>query len=196
MKSTFLHSTKSEMKPSAQSAILCDVNDSDKLESERLWNVIHANSNIDTTLKAIIEVMLLGGLRVSEVLNIKWQNISNTGQIKYKSSKGSYDGFIYPVLYRSFWINCKLNRFVFPSSYNRFFLYREFKKIGISSENRFGTKNAVTHLFRKLKATDIFNIENDIDDVKEVLRHKNINSTKFYINENKVSIKTRNIVNK
>ena len=174
------HRVKPVLSPSAQSITLCDSRlPSDSLDS-LINSVIAPDSPKPVMIKAVIELMYLNGLRISEVLHIKGSDIAKNGVIKIHGSKGSFDRIAVSSIYKQFWISRRAAPHAIDETFSRFFFYREFKKIGISITNLNGNKNAVTHAFRHLLVTNAMSIDNDLATVAHHIGHKNSKNTKHY----------------
>lgn len=151
------------------------------------FGLISPANDTPVFLKAIIELMLLNGLRVSEVLNIKGADISASGIILVKGLKGSNNRFCSVSIYRDFWIKRRKIPETLGAVYSRFFLYREFKKLGISLLTNNSSKQAVTHAFRHMLVTGALSIEKDFTAAKNLVGHKSTKSTHHYDNTSKKS---------
>jgi len=66
---------------------------------------------------------------------------------------------------------------------NRYYVYREYKKYGISINFDNNTNNAVTHSLRYLllKMYDAEGI--GITDIQKEIGHKSVSNTKIYVNK-------------
>jgi len=66
------------------------------------------------------------------------------------------------------------------SDFNRFFVYRFFKKYSISLSIGNGRNKKVTHAFRHLVSKSMKDAGMSLEDNQQMLGHVNINSTKYY----------------
>jgi site-specific recombinase XerD len=179
----------SVINPTAQTTKLCTENKEVSPVINSLFNICSYDSETPILLKAIIELMINGGLRISEVLKISGKNIDSLGNIHIKASKGSQNRVVCVSLYKNFWLCKKKDMQQIGSIYSRFYFYREFKKLNINFNLSFGQKTAITHYFRKLSANEIYKHESDIKEVQSFLGHNNVNSSKYYINNEKTKEK-------
>lgn len=175
---------KSVPKPSAQTATLSqDFSNKQTPGSFFMYSVLK-NPELSRTDKAVIELMYLYGLRISEVLSIKSTDVSTIGHIKIRSKKGSNFRVITSLYFPSYWsLEFRLS---LPLSdyYSRFYFYRLFKKMGyyqkLSGHNNF----SVTHYFRHRLVTDLKSQGFSLQDIKDFLGHKSIKSTEYYYGKN------------
>lgn len=119
-------------------------------------------------------------LRISEVLSIRLCDVSSTGQVyvTIKKSGSKYvvtDTLIGRVMLKYKWL--QIEPFI---DYNRYYIYRIYRKLGIV-ELSSGEKNvAVTHAFRHKKAKEIRSETNDNNLVTQALHHNNSKSQIYY----------------
>lgn len=146
-----------------------------------------SRKDIPIDLKALIELMYFNALRISEVLNIAPYDIDNLGRITIKGSKNSHNKIVISPSHTDFFIRCKqLNTYPF-SIYDRFFIYRLFKKLGIYKSFDSYSKKAVTH---SLRFESIGNLQAGTITKEERARfvgHKNIKNTEHYEQKNRKS---------
>jgi site-specific recombinase XerD len=122
---------------------------------------------------------------VSEVLNISFSDILPSGHFYLHGSKGSRDRVYFCSTTSSYFSKCGRNGINPFDGYDRFFIYRTYKKFGIGSLNAPGAKSSVTHAFRHIIAEEIYENTKDMETVGDFLRHKSRNSTKYYVNDKK-----------
>lgn len=171
--------------PIAQTTKLC--NSSSRLEPEKLTRLgVDMYLQLrDFRLYAIYLIQSEYALRISEVLSISHRNITSKGHILIKACKGSADRFIFISDIKFWLLQCKESLINPFDGMNRFYVYREFKKLGINSDIEYGTKKAITHGFRYKKVTELHEISDDLELSKQFLGHKSINSTKHYESKRK-----------
>jgi len=134
-------------------------------------------------VQVIIELQMLYGLRITEVLSIGAMSIMRNGLIHVHGKKGSQDRYIYSQRFNNYVIFCKINNVAYLCDYSRFYFYRLYKKLGIYYKFAGNDKNSVTHFFRHsiLNAQKIEGME--IEDSQKFIGHKSIRSTRIYRNE-------------
>ena len=125
-------------------------------------------------------IQMSGGLRVSEVLNISVYDITPTGLIKIKTSKHGNNKIINASEARGFLLNCLKTKYIPWQDWDRFFIYREYKKIGFPSVQVGENRHAVTHLFRHLQTAELRTINANEKEVASYLGHKNLKSQENY----------------
>ncbi len=173
----------SVLKPSAQLTGLCVAGNLSALNKILIRVMASANTQVGIYEKAVIELQFLYGLRISEVLGIKWQDILFNGSINIKGLKGSESRLVYPVQYRDFWINFHNSKSTIGSSYNRFYFYRIFKKFGIYSIMVGNSKASVTHYLRYMFVQQLKNSGKTKEQIQQIIGHKSIKSTLHYISK-------------
>lgn len=127
-----------------------------------------------------IDLMLSGGLRLSEVITTKMLFVNQLGQVLVKGTKGSADKLVTPLYCANYWrkYNGWLNN---PCAmWSRWSWYRFFKKEGIMFHEHGKKNDTVTHAPRKLQAHTLFNAGVEIESIADVMGHRSINSTDFY----------------
>lgn len=140
--------------------------------------------NVDTTLKAFISLQFQSGARVSDLLKVTYRNITDNLNVIIRQGKGSRAIIVKPAEFEEFWKNVRDNKLSPFDLYNRFSIYRLYKKIGISYDEAGKLHKSVTHAPRKLLAQDIYERSNEITDAQAALGHKSNNSTKYYLTMN------------
>jgi integrase len=141
---------------------------------------------LNVEVKAIISLLVLNSLRVSEVLKIKSNDISSSGLILIKASKNSFDKYVRDMSYLEFWLMFRRENRCLGDFYNRYYIYRVMRHYGFCFRFEGSTKNSVTHCSRHLNSIDVKNVTNNNDSVTLLLGHKSKNNAKYYVrNEQK-----------
>lgn len=175
-----LVSIEAVLRPSAQSAIPCTVGDLVEDSMTRLLMKAYASKTISLTDFAVLTLMNDNGLRISEVLNIDYKDITANGSIVVKGLKGSRDRLVYARLGGEYWNKCKALGGCEHTGRNRFYYYRLCKKFGLGQGFAGKDHNPVTHEFRHRFVTNLLNQGYSIEQVADIVGHKNVSSTMFY----------------
>ena len=138
---------------------------------------------IDIGVIAAISLMYQTGCRISSILQIKPTSISANGRIILHQGKGSEPMIIVPADFREWWLNYRNSNSQYYELQNYIYYYRLFKRYKLVAPSSFGIKDAVTATARKLVAMDTFSVNEDLNDAKIALGHKNINSTGYYVTD-------------
>lgn len=101
--------------------------------------------NISMILYYIAHLQFVYGLRISEVLNIQHHHISRQGFVLIKSRKGSQDRIVFAGDALDYFDRCKANKVDPFKNFNRYFVYRQYKKVGLISFQTSSSKDSVTH---------------------------------------------------
>jgi len=134
--------------PAAQSPGLCDINTPAMSELEVNYTNFLMYADVAEPVKAVASLLAQEGLRVSEVLNLHSSDVLTGLKVRIKGLKGSGNRIVQPVLYRSFWEGFRKSNYQIGEVYDRFYLYRVFKKYGLYFKPKNSSKYAVTHAFR------------------------------------------------
>jgi site-specific recombinase XerD len=177
------HSFNSVSIPSAQNKTLYESHSYDHISVTVHKLLSDVNSGLTQLELALIELLFLNGLRVSEVLQINAHNITNNGSIVIKGLKGSLNRLVTPSKYMFFWIDFKKNNLSIPAYINRFYLYRLFIKKGIFIIPSDHSKKMVTHSLRHQFVYNLLNSGQTIAEIQGFLGHKSINSTIHYVSK-------------
>jgi len=174
---------KPVINPSAHATSVCKLR---SIEEAVLKNVLSAYDNQTFQLccvNACLELQLLYGLRITEVLGIKCIDILRNNQLRIRGAKKSENRIVTPVKYTEYFRKCKEGGANPFDVVNRFYIYREYKKYGINLIYNSNQHNAVTHALRYLliKMYDKENIS--IADIQREIGHKSVKSTKIYVNK-------------
>ena len=169
--------------PPAQSIIQCDSGTSVADAVKAVGFLLSDASGLTPTYKTIISLQYEHGLRISEVLNLTWDSYLGENRLVLKSSKKSDNRVLWFSDKWQYLALCKVNA-INPFLYiSRFAVHRFYKKNGLYVPASASHKGVSTHLFRHHLASKLHssNVEGDL--ISDVLRHKNKENKKFYINK-------------
>lgn len=171
---------KSVQTPTAQTSTLCGPGKSSSEDLTSVLSSIEAIKNYDRRLYFIASLQYGFGLRISEVLEISPYDITSTGHVKVKGKKGSNERMIFSDILRSYFVDCKIRKIYPFNGIDRFYVYRSYKKFGLS--RRFGSNknSSVTHLFRHLASLAAKENGVSIETRAQQLGHKSTKSTQYY----------------
>lgn len=137
-------------------------------------------NTVPDTLKRFIYLQSISGARVSEILNIKYTDIINSTIIRIKGLKHSNDRLIHIDRYSEYFGFCKRNMIHPFSTLNRFYIYREYKKIGFIVSFLDSNKKAVTHSFRYKYIKNLKDNNVEISLIQKEIGHKTQKTTENY----------------
>jgi len=172
---------KSVKTPSAHNAILCEVQE---LFTPIIRKALFLSSKLSPwpiSLRVLIDLQMRFGLRISEVLRINYSDLMPLGQIRIKASKRGKSRIINYSDDYDYLRFCRANGVKPFGDYDRFFIYREYKKQGIMLFHEKDKKYSVTHAFRHLLVTMLRNEVEDNSLISDVLGHKSRKSIESYI---------------
>jgi hypothetical protein len=176
---------KSVSTPTAQSNTLCAV-DRELLTSSpsgEIFSLLSKKCGVAIAICYLLQKKY--ALRISEVLSFKYYNVTSTGLVVFRGSKGSNDKLVDIDCLKDFFIKCRLHCVNPFSHLNRYIVYRAYVKYGLNEYYSYGSKNAVTHSFRYAKVAETQEIEKDMELSRLVIGHKSISNTKKYAEKRK-----------
>ncbi len=163
------------------------------LTIKEIKKLIDVTSNIKH--KLIIKLLYGCGLRVSEIVNLKLNNINfEEGLIKINLAKGKKDRFVKipESLAEEFEHYCKLNNseILFPSNQGGKLTKKTIAKIIKNAGKKSKIKKRVyPHLLRHSFATHLLEGGTDLRIIQKLLGHSNIKTTQIYTQISQASIK-------
>ena len=171
---------KSVSNPSAQSAILLHVPNDELLSRAMLQWIAQQGMSKFGHYALGCDLLLSGGLRISELISEPFVFVNSVGQIVFKGRKGSNDKLVTPLYSKAFWLG--LRGWVANPCHivSRFSWYRFLKAHGVVIREKGKVHASVTHAARKLKAHEMYVAELDEKTIQEVIGHKSQKSTSFY----------------
>lgn len=166
--------------PSAQSAIVLQMGNIEIAALKTLQKIASEGMNRWGHYALGVDLMLSGGLRVSELVSADVVLVNANGQVLFKGRKGSADRLVTPLFQREYWL--KLRGWVHNpcSVVSRFSWYRFLKAQGIVLHESGHIHNSVTHAARKLYAHQLFAAGVDGRSVADVVGHRSERSTEYY----------------
>lgn len=174
------HRTKSGLTPSAQTVTQLQTGYRPTASEFDIDTLLRRIPDHEVQLKELVKFMIATGTRISEALQVNHSEITRTGMVLIRAKKGSNNRMISPGLATQYLLNCKKSRINPWEGWSRFFVYRQFKKYGITSQANNKSRNKVTHSLRHEVAKGIKAAGMEIEITKLALGHKNLNSTSYY----------------
>ena len=135
-----------------------------------------------------------GGLRLSEVINLKITDIdSNSMTITIRQAKSKKDRQVmlsekFLLILRQYYTQYKPSYYLFEGQKSNQYSGRSIQQIVKESTVKSGIKKIVSpHVLRHSFATHLLEAGTDIRSVQQLLGHNHLNTTKIYIQTNDVS---------
>jgi integrase len=144
----------------------------------------HYHISIDVI--ALVDIIFQGGLRISDAMRINFSCIDENLNIVIHQGKGSKPLRITPVNYRDYWRKVYAKKLTPYQHFNYMFFYRLFKKFGLVIFVSNGKNSKVTHSGRFLVASEVYEKNENIELVSDVLGHKSVKSTEHYLPHKKL----------
>ncbi len=153
------------------------------LSKEEIKKLISVTTNINHRL--IIQIGYSAGLRISEILNLRWQDIDfDRNIIHLKKAKGKKDRIVMlsqKVKENLLTLNRDDKTYVFITNRGKKYTQRTIQKIIGSAANKASLKKKITpHTLRHSFATHLLDNGTDIRFIKNLLGHENIKTTLIY----------------
>lgn len=172
-------------------------------EMQELLDGIDTNDDLGIRNKAMLELMYASGLRCSEIVNLKLENVDIDNCLLLIHGKGNKDRYVPFHEYAKQWLVRYLedvrinlldtkepNTYVFLNAHGRMLTNRGVqdivKRIGKLYDP---TKKIHPHTFRHSFATHLLNAGADIRTVQELLGHENLSTTQIYTHISKEHLK-------
>lgn len=172
-------------------------------EMQELLDGIDTNDDLGIRNKAMLELMYASGLRCSEIVNLKLENVDIDNCLLLIHGKGNKDRYVPFHEYAKQWLvryledvrinlldNKEPNTYLFLNAHGRMLTNRGVqdivKRIGKLYDP---TKKIHPHTFRHSFATHLLNAGADIRTVQELLGHENLSTTQIYTHISKEHLK-------
>ena len=165
---------------------------------------IDLNTPFDYRNKAMLELMYGSGLRVSELINLRLEDIDLNYSVVRTIGKGSKERIIpfgeyarialdkYINIYRSMLIKKEASEYLFLNNHGKSMTRQGFFKIIKSIAVEKGIKKEISpHTLRHSFATHLLNGGADLRSIQEMLGHANLSTTEIYTNISKEEIKNK-----
>lgn len=161
------------------------------LSKKEIKDMILATTNLIHRL--VIQMAYGTGMRVSELINLKWQDIDfQRNIIHIKRAKGKKDRIVMlsPKIKKALnSLNIKKEGYVFLSNRKKKYTIRTIEKIVENTRIKAGIKKKVSpHTLRHSFATHLLENGTDIRYIKELLGHSDISTTLIYTKVSKKNI--------
>lgn len=172
----------SVLNPPAQYSTLCSPSNEQEALANLLRERLEALKVHGDKVYFIGRLLADNGLRISEVLNISSGDIQPDGRVRIRGGKGSSDRIVYLHEGRELLLRARSGNFKPFNGYNRFFIYRIFKRAGIVVSFKGSKNDSVTHAFRLLYLQNL-NDDVNLETKRKAIGHKSSKSTKHYVSK-------------
>ena len=141
------------------------------------------SDGVNLTLISFARLQFISGLRISDLLAIKRNDIGDNLNVYVRQSKGSQAKVISLLYDKEFWSNYKRGLYTDISVFNSMTFYRLYSRYNLIIFNGPGRNSSVTHSARKLLARTSYDVTNSVDMAQAALGHKSQNSTLYYLSD-------------
>lgn len=166
--------------PCAQNTKLCNVQDKENVIMLKAKALIEEYLNSCPVLSYFISLQMMYGLRVSETLNISSGDILFNGSISLRVSKGGENRIIVPIIGLDYFLRCRRGNVMPFKDFNRYWIYRLYKRYNIVLDQGDNKKKSVTHAFRHVNTSMLRKDKVDKDIIKKSLGHKKEKTQEYY----------------
>lgn len=184
----FKHLNKAVSNPIAQNDTLCEPSNQVAALARAVIDQVEHIKQFDLNTHIFAKTMLLGGLRVSEMLAVSPRDIDELGRIRIKSLKGGVPRIVDTGINADQFKVWRNSGYIPWRMWTRFFVYRQFKKYGIQIDIEGNGKKSVTHALRHVSAQVSATVDPDLQATKSHLGHKSISNTEIYAKSKSASI--------
>ncbi|MBR1376285.1 MAG: site-specific tyrosine recombinase XerD [Bacilli bacterium] len=165
---------------------------------------INLNTMYDYRNKAMLELMYATGLRVSELVNLKLEDVDLNNAIVRTMGKGSKERivpfgdyalkalYVYINEYRGLFFKKEVSEYLFLNNHGKQMTRQGFFKMlkGIALEKGIDVELS-PHTLRHSFATHLLNGGADLRSIQEMLGHSNLSTTEIYTNISREEIKKK-----
>ena len=160
-----------------------------KLPNYLTFNEVTKLIDITTNLKhkSIIMLLYSGGLRLSEVVNLKITDIdSNSMTITIRQAKGKKERQVmlsesFLLIFRQYCLKYQPSCYLFEGQNNLQYSGRSIQQIVKQSALKSGINKKVSpHILRRSFATHLLDMGTDIHSIQELLGHNHLKTTQIY----------------
>ena len=170
----------SVLAPSAQSISLCGVGAEVLYRNYLVAVIAQARNSRGETFAAFVDLLASNGLRVSEALAVKGFDCLFNGQVRIKGKKGSKDRLATTIESSSYFVRQASNSGLVFASYNRWFVYRELRKLGVRFQSSGSTNVSITHAFRHMFVKHLRQLGYSEVEIAKIVGHVNASNTELY----------------
>ncbi|GAB4127690.1 MAG: site-specific integrase [Ignavibacteriales bacterium] len=164
------------------------------LTTDEVKTIINSISNLKH--RAIISTIYSCGLRISEVINLKINDIDSSAMtIKIVNAKGKNDRIVMLSeklldLLREYFIQYKPKVFLFEGQEGGKYSARSIQQVFNNAVKKANIRKKVSvHTLRHSFASHLLDAGTDIRFIQELLGHKHLSTTQIYTHINPVSVK-------
>jgi len=164
-----------------------------KSETDKILNNVNWKDDLDVRNNLIIEFLYATGLRVSELCNIKLNDLNISNKSIKVLGKGSKERIVFYKACNEYLLDSYINKnrlnilnginseYLFTSKSGKVLTTRTVEEIVKKYSIKNNIKSKVTpHTLRHTYATDLLNNNADITSVGELLGHESLSTTQIY----------------
>lgn len=176
-----INGIKSIPSPTAQTITLCQLRESLERPLNNLMYEITLNTMEYRAERMLCDLLLSGGLRVSEVLGSGFLKVNRLGQIYIRGLKGSGDKLVTPIFFANDFKQGLLTGVSIFEHISRFSFHKWLVKREIYINHSPGAKRSTTHTMRHLHVYLMELMALETTSISQILGHKSIKSIDYYL---------------
>lgn len=175
--------TKTVLSPSAQINTMYAIGELETVNSSEYEKKIELLKPLYYDIYVIANLQYSYGLRISEVLNIRYSDITKGHRLIIHGLKGSDSKIIDVSKFKDVFVYLGKNTSFVFSHIDRFFVYRVFKKFGLTFQSKSSSRQSVTHSLRHQFVNELRSEGVDSLIIQKSIGHKNAKNTEIYGNK-------------
>lgn len=165
---------------SAQNDTLCAVNKHQCIEVIGCLTLSELKAKTDLVDYSVILLLHYFGLRISEVLSIRKDDILEGCLIRIRTLKGGANRLVSGQCSVEYWSKVGLYGLSDHTQRGRFYYYRLFKRLNIYSHFVGNKRNSVTHSLRHEFVLRLLRNGLEYEEIKTIIGHTSVKNTKIY----------------
>lgn len=167
----------------AQFHTVCEVREKAGEHLEQIVKAVCKDEMLGVMDKAVLSLMFRHGLRISEVLSIRPWDVKSDLTVYIKGLKGSDNRLCVTIDFRDYWKTYRTSGTLISQERDRFFYYRNLKRMGIGLMFSSNVNCSVTHLGRHLYALSKSDVAVSDDMKRLILGHKRAETIEHYLRD-------------
>lgn len=172
---------KSDSTMTAQNGTLCESSTSEELLGTSIMAKLELLRSRSFDLHVFAVLQFRNALRVSELLNCEAKDVDVLGRIKVSALKGSNHKVIDLGEFREYVASLAKMGLVPWSKFNRFYVHREYLRVGLQLSIQGGVRRSVTHSLRHLSTQLLADQSEQKVYAQSILGHKDSKNTEVYV---------------
>lgn len=172
----------------AQNGTLCSVISPDELLGSQTMAKIEMLRSRSFDIYVFACLQFRNALRVSELLNCQAKDVDTLGRLKVSALKGSNDRVVDLAEFKDYVKSLAAQGVVPWSRMNRYYINREYLRVGLQLTVQGGVKRSVTHSLRHISAQLLGDKTEGLTFAQSLLGHKDKKNSEIYVKKKSASL--------